>query len=115
MSALLLVALRSELDLEVLPAHFVLTGVGKVNAAVTAAAALAERRPSIVVNYGTAGGVRCPPHQLVEIGSVLQRDADIEPLAPRGELLGDVQRLDSGHPGVVCGSGDSFVRGPDPW
>ncbi len=115
MAALILVALRSELDLPELPENVVLTGIGKVNAAIAAAHTIAERRPSLVINYGTAGGVRCTPQQLVEVGAVIQRDADIEPLAPRGELLGEGPRLDSGAAGLVCGSGDSFVRRRDPW
>jgi adenosylhomocysteine nucleosidase len=115
MHVAILVALRSELDLGVLPGDVVITGIGKVNAALAAARIIQERQPELIVNYGTAGGVACAPHQLVEVGAVVQRDADIEPLAPRGALLDDVVTIKGAWAGVRCGSGDSFVRGADPW
>ncbi|MCS6763559.1 MAG: 5'-methylthioadenosine nucleosidase [Candidatus Protistobacter heckmanni] len=95
----------------------VYTGIGKLNAALTLSDAILRLRPAMVLNYGTAGAVRAGLHGMMEVASVLQRDMDAEPLAPRGvtPMHEGLHRFDSGREGVVCGTGDSFVRGPDPW
>jgi adenosylhomocysteine nucleosidase len=116
---LVLVALPQELDAALLGPHALVryTGVGKVNAAYAAAKAIREHAPQLVINFGSAGRVAPCPQGLVEVASVLQRDMNAEPLAPRGDTPfqdGD-HCLHSGHVGVVCGTGDSFVTAPDPW
>ena len=93
------------------------TGLGKLNASYALTRELQRRRPKLVVNYGTAGGLNPSLAGLVEIRSVLQVDMEAEPLAPRGQTPfspGPFQ-LDSGVDGVVCGSGDRFVTAVDPW
>lgn len=118
-TTLILVALPQELDAALLGAHATVcyTGVGKVNAAYATAQALRAHAPQRVINFGSAGRVApCPPG-LVEVASVLQRDMNAEPLAPRGvtpfQEVGHT--LHSGFDGVVCGTGDSFITAPDPW
>lgn len=93
------------------------SGVGKINAALAAQAAIARWRPRLVVNYGTAGAVRAGVHGLLPVARVLQRDMDAEPIAPRGRTPFSTQPevLESGVPGVCCGTGDSFVRSGDAW
>ncbi len=93
------------------------SGVGKVNAARATTAALLASRPSLVINYGTAGSLSPSIHALVEVGSVVQRDMMAMPFAPRGTtpFSPDAAILHSGQKGVVCGSGDSFVSGADEW
>jgi adenosylhomocysteine nucleosidase len=93
------------------------TGVGKVNAASAATLALLVLRPSLVINYGTAGSINETLHGLVEVSHVVQRDMMAEPLAPRGRtpFSPDHHRLASGQDGVSCGTGDCFVTTPDPW
>ena len=118
-STLILVALPQELDAALLgpDVKVCYTGVGKVNAAYATALALREHAPQLVINFGSAGRVaHCPPG-LVEVASVLQRDMNAEPLAPRGvtPFQDDGHTLHSGSEGVVCGTGDSFVTAPDPW
>ena len=51
-----------------------LTGVGKVRAATSVARLLATTRPSVVVNIGTAGGLRHGLDGVHEIGTVIQHD-----------------------------------------
>ncbi len=112
-SILIVAALAEELD----HPDVLHTGVGKLNAAYVLTRELQRRRPKLVVNYGTAGGINSSLAGLVEIRSVLQVDMEAEPLAPRGQTPfspGPFQ-LDSGTDGVVCGSGDSFVTAVDPW
>lgn len=116
---LVLTALDSELDVARAPSGFrvVFTGVGKINTTIAALAAIAAERPKLVVNYGTAGKLNTRLNGLVEIADVIQRDMNAEPLAPRGRTpyAPDLDRLSSGRPGHVCGTGDSFVTATDPW
>jgi adenosylhomocysteine nucleosidase len=112
-SILIVAALPEELD----HPGVLHTGVGKLNAAYALTRELQRRRPKLVVNYGTAGGLQPSLAGLVEIRRVLQVDMEAEPLAPRGQTPfspGPFQ-LDSGAEGVVCGSGDRFVTAVDPW
>lgn len=119
MKLLILSALPSELDGATAPssAQVIFTGLGKVKAAVTATEALLENRPDLVVNYGSAGGVRKGVTGLVEIARVLQRDMTTEPIAPRGvtPFCADPPVLLSGFGAATCGTGDSFVTTYDPW
>lgn len=116
---LVVVALPQELDAAVLGARAIVhyTGVGKVNAAYAAAKAIQAHRPQLVINFGSAGRVATCLPGLLEVASVLQRDMNAEPLAPRGAtpFQDGGHTLHSGHAGVVCGTGDSFVTAPDPW
>lgn len=112
-SILIVAALPEELD----HPGMLHTGLGKLNAAYALTRELQRRRPKLVVNYGTAGGLHPSLAGLVEIRRVLQVDMEAEPLAPRGQtpfFPGPFQ-LDSGAEGVVCGSGDRFVTAVDPW
>lgn len=112
-SFLIVAALAEELD----HPGVLHTGLGKLNAAYALTRELQRRRPKLVVNYGTAGGLNPSLAGLVEIGRVLQADMEAEPLAPRGQTPfspGPFQ-LDSGTDGVVCGSADRFVTAVDPW
>ena len=115
---LILTALESELDKSRAPDGFeiIYTGVGKVNAASAATLSLLVLRPTLVINYGTAGAVT-PRSGLFEVSHTIQRDMNAEPLSPRGvtPYSPDHSRLASGHDGIVCGTGDSFVTAVDPW
>ena len=116
---LVLTALESELDKERAPEGFeiIYTGVGKVNAASAATLSLLVLRPTLVINYGTAGKINAKLRGLVEVSHVIQRDMNAEPLSPRGvtPYSPDHSRLASGQDGIVCGTGDSFVTSVDPW
>ena len=84
----LLVALESEVPNIDLPDDYTLmiTGVGKVNAAMFATFAAVSRDCELIINYGTAGVLK--PElvgKLHRIGKVKQRDMDARPQAPLGE------------------------------
>jgi adenosylhomocysteine nucleosidase len=119
MRLLILAALPSELDGSRAPpgARLIFTGLGKLKSAVSATEAIIEERPDLVVNYGSAGGIKKGLEGLVEIASVVQRDITTEPIAPRGvtPFCPDPPVLKSGHGAHVCGTGDSFVTTFDPW
>jgi len=106
---LLVVALDEEArqlgdDLPVL-----ITGVGKVCAAVSVAALLATARPAYVVNLGTAGGLRHGLDGVHEIGTVVQHDFDDESVAAIvGHHFGGPIVLGEG---LVLATGDRFVAG----
>lgn len=109
---LVFVALEDELPAALIaPVPVVYTGVGKVNAALSAAAALAARRPALAVNYGTAGAVAPGLSGLIECGAAAQRDMDLRPLGlPLGETFGDAPpHAPRWGEGPVVGTGDSFA------
>jgi adenosylhomocysteine nucleosidase len=116
---LVLTAVDDELDKARAPdgVEVIYTGVGKINAASAATLALLVLRPSLVVNYGTAGRINESLSGLLEVSDVIQRDMMAMPLAPRGRVpySPELDRLSSGQTGVVCGTGDSFVTSADPW
>ncbi len=116
---LVLTALDDELKKSRAPdnVEVIYTGVGKVNAASAATLALLVMRPSLVINYGTAGSLNPSVHGLVEVSRVVQRDMMAMPLAPRGRTpySPEFDHFASGQDGVTCGTGDSFVTASDPW
>lgn len=108
---MVVVALRSE------AAHLthldvVLTGIGKVAAAVAVSHAIAERRPSFVLNVGTAGALQDGYEGAHAIGRVIEHDVDHEALqALTGEpSLGEIV-LDPRAPTTLA-TGDTFVSDP---
>ncbi len=111
---LIFVALEDELPAAlVAPRPVIYTGVGKVNAALSAAAAFAARRPSLVVNFGSAGAVTPGLSGLIECGRAVQRDMDLRPLGvPLGDTYGDPppHHVEWGE-GPTIGTGDSFASG----
>ena len=116
---LIVVALPHELDHAPIPGDFpvVMTGVGKLNSALSVIEAVRRFEPSLVINFGTAGRLTDRVSGLVEVAEVIQRDMDAEPLAPRGMTPFNKSPpvIRSGHEGVKCASGDSFIRSSDPW
>ncbi|WP_408169132.1 phosphorylase family protein [Herbaspirillum rhizosphaerae] len=116
---LILTALASELNAADAPASVdvIYTGVGKINAAATAAAAILQRQPQLIINFGTAGKVNPAVDGLLDIASVIQRDMLAIPLAARGvtPLSDEPSSYSSGHGNARCGTGDSFVTAADSW
>ncbi len=88
----------------------VLIGIGKVAAAVAVAAAIAEHRPSRVLNVGTAGALRDGLIGVHRVGRVVEHDLDHDALASLiGEPVpGDIV-LDPDEP-IVLATGDAFVQ-----
>lgn len=115
---LIITALESELKREALPSgvEIIYTGIGKINATITSIKAINQYSPKRILNFGTAGKIKPELHGLLEIGKVIQRDMQAEPLAPRGSTpfcIRPQEYLSTGE--FVCGSGDSFVTAHDPW
>ena len=88
-----------------------ITGVGKVNAAVSLTRALAGSgsKPSLIVNVGTAGGLRDDDGGLHVVSEVVQHDLDtglLESLT--GQVYGAPIVL-ADRDGVTLATGDTFV------
>ncbi|MEC7208548.1 MAG: 5'-methylthioadenosine nucleosidase [Pseudomonadota bacterium] len=114
--AALIVALEQELPNEGLADWPVIyTGVGKVNAAIALMAALADVKPDLLINYGTAGAVKSGLAGIVEVGESVQYDMDVRPL---GLELGetpfetDTARFTLSDSPFTCGTADRFATSP---
>ncbi|WP_182452020.1 nucleosidase [Streptacidiphilus sp. P02-A3a] len=94
-----------------------LTGMGKVNAAVAVASVLAgAARPASVVNLGTAGALQPGWSGTHEVSTVIQHDLDAAVLhLLTGEDVGVAidLRPDSAASGPVLATGDLFVSDED--
>lgn len=89
-----------------------ITGVGKVNAALQVSLALADpaRRPDLVVNVGTAGALHPGMVGTHLVGSVHQHDLSSRVLEQlTGNRYGDPIRLGDG---PALATGDVFVTDP---
>ena len=107
---LVVVAVRPEAaHLRDLEADVLLTGIGKVAAAVAVSRAIAERQPSFVLNVGTAGALHDGLEGVHRIGRVLEHDVDHAALgALIGEDISGEVVLDPDEPWVLA-TGDAFV------
>lgn len=118
------------LESEIMPAFdampCLLTGVGKVNAAMHLTRAILDHDPDCIVNVGTAGSAVFDTGSVVCCYKFIQRDMDVRGLgfAPyETPFSGQPPILDygatcEGFPLTVCGSGDSFdtaKTGQEPW
>lgn len=107
---LLVVALEEEAaHLHVSSLPILVTGVAKVCAASSMAAILSRRRPSRVINLGTAGALREGLTGSHIIGRIIQHDFDDDAVfSLTGAHFGEP--IDLGE-GPVLASGDVFVSG----
>ena len=94
----------------------VYSGVGKVNAALTAAKVIEQYNPSLIINFGTAGSHAVDPHTLVDCNKFIQRDMHVKELGfdfavtPFEDSVPTVLEFSSsGGMNMTCGTGDNFV------
>ena len=120
----LFVAIPSEFPLDLCPegVELIYTGVGKVNAAISATQHLMHLNPrtTIVLNYGSAGSAVHPVHSILKCKRFQQADMDARPLAEKGhtpfdELLyphveRDILVFEEG--GILCTTQDTFQQKP---
>ena len=87
------------------------TGLGKVNAAIKAVEIINEKRPRLLINYGTCGAVNTSLNGLIRIKKFIQHDIDCSPLGfEKGVTPYDqIQDISLSNDGYTCGSGDFFV------
>lgn len=110
MNDLILIALREEAPTLAALSNVFFTGVGKVNAALTAARLIEKHRPARIWNFGTAGGVTVESG-LHRCTRFLQRDMLVTALgfSPGQTPYEDAIAIETGTGGLTCSSGDSFV------
>ncbi len=89
----------------------VLTGIGKVEAAAVTTAAIAELRPDLVLNIGTAGALRPGMSGLFVPSQVVNHDYSAEAVRALGHEAIDEIELPDGD-GTVLATGDLFVTDP---
>ncbi len=111
MTTLFVSALAEEVAALPSTAEVLELGVGKVSAATRLAGHLRERPDvDLVVNVGTAGGLRGQAMgTVVEVGRVVQHDLDVDGIS---HLVGRTMPggpLDLGRAGVTLATGDRFV------
>ena len=116
-----LMALQNEsqglFEKESIAVHY--TGIGKVNAALTAMDVIHKTKCKVIINLGTAGSGRFKTHELVEVSRFIQRDMDISPLGfkvgetPFDPLPGGIDLIPyfSDLPKGICSTGDNFETG----
>ena len=92
------------------------TGIGKINAAYALTKSLAEQKPDLVINCGTAGSTKHAKGTIVNCTAFIQRDMDVTPLgfekyqtpfSDRPITIETAERIDA-LPQGLCASGDSF-------
>lgn len=109
-------ALESEAAKEFDHTQKLLTGIGKVNAAIELTKELQKNRPKLIINLGSAGGIGFEKGDVVCCTQFIQRDMDAQALGFKKfetPLSGIPVILDNGlkmnHlPEGICGSGDNF-------
>ena len=89
------------------------TGVGKINAAMTAAALITQHRPDCVINFGTAGGITVGTG-LYQCTKFVQRDMTCEALGcTPGQTPFETDIYIGDSQGLTCSTGDNFVMNPE--
>jgi len=93
-----------------------ITGIGKVNAAYELTKAIQNKRPSLIVNLGSAGSNEFQKGDVVCCTGFVQRDMDVRglgyplyetPLSGLPAVLEYGLKMD-GLPESICGTGDTF-------
>ncbi len=108
---IILTALQEEIPTLHKEDHVFVTGLGKVNAAFQTTQVILENKPTLIVNFGTAGAVSDDiKYGLVECTGFVQRDMDCSPLGFEKFVT---PFEESGHmigtPEIICATGDSFL------
>ncbi|MFP4313638.1 MAG: nucleosidase [Alphaproteobacteria bacterium] len=116
MKPLLVFAMKEE-SKDVFTGYEVLhTGIGKVNAAYALTARLANNKPSIVINLGTAGSRKHKGGTIVNCTQFIQRDMDVTllgfekwqtPFSSDPVIIEHGKKIDGLTQGI-CGTGDNF-------
>jgi len=113
-NTLVVVALEDELPRDLVDGwRIIYTGIGKVNAVIETSLAVEEKKPDIIINFGTAGSAKDDLIGLHEVTLLKQRDMDLSPLGfDKGVTpLDEIADIDLGRDGLSCGTGDNFVNG----
>ena len=111
MKEIILIALEHEAPNMAKWDNVFFTGVGKINAALTAAKVIQKFKPNRIWNFGTAGGIKLEQgcHEMVNF---VERDKGKCPESIEVMLPKDPISLSFGV-GYTCSTGDNFVTDPN--
>ena len=117
--SIILIALKEEAPAMAKWANVFFTGVGKVNAGISAGKLIERYKPKTVWNFGTAGGISVDSG-IHEIKNFVQRDMDCTPMGfEEGQTPFEDQLVISFGDTIndmCCSSGDNFVNNnSDDW
>lgn len=119
--ALFVFALESEAAEEFTDCNTLITGIGKVSAAYALTKSIAQHKPAMIINLGSAGSNTFSKGTIVCCTQFIQRDMDVRglgfqlyetPLSGIDPVLQyglQMERL----PQAICGTGDSFEMNHD--
>ncbi|MFI0240538.1 nucleosidase [Streptomyces sp. NPDC016845] len=85
------------------------TGMGKVRAAMELTRALSTARPRAIVNLGTAGALKDGLNGIVEVSRVVQHDLPDDVLHQLSGTHHGRPLTISPHPGATLATGDAFI------
>ena len=112
MNDIILIAIREEAPDISHMMNLFYTGVGKVNAAITASEVITKYRPRRVINFGTAGGITVAPG-FYQCTQFVQRDMTCEALGcTPGQTPFETAVHIGNTAGLTCSTGDNFVMNP---
>lgn len=114
--ALFVFALESEAAEEFADCNVLITGIGKVSAAYALTKYIAQHKPAMIINLGSAGSNTFSKGDVVCCTKFIQRDMDVRglgfqlyetPLSCIAPVLEYGLQI-NGLPQGICGTGDSF-------
>lgn len=115
MNYVLVVALESEIqNLSQSKHNVIITGVGKINAAIVLTKYLTEHPDTdLVINYGSAGGMKKDIKKLLSVGACIQSDMDCTALGLKKFHTPSEPHMDKivvdAKSSVTCYTQDAFV------
>lgn len=119
--ALFVFALESEAAEEFTNCNVLITGIGKVSAAYALTKYIAQHKPAMIINLGSAGSNAFSKGDVVCCTQFIQRDMDVRglgfqlyetPLSGIAPVLEYGLQI-NGLPQGICGTGDSFEMNHD--
>ena len=119
--ALFVFALESEAAEEFTDCNTLITGIGKVSAAYALTKSIAQHKPAMIINLGSAGSNTFSKGSIVCCTQFIQRDMDVRglgfqlyetPLSGIDPVLQYSLQME-GLPQGICGTGDSFEMNHD--
>ena len=119
--ALFVFALESEAAKEFTDCNTLITGIGKVSAAYALTKSIAQHKPAMIINLGSAGSNTFSKGTIVCCTQFIQRDMDVRglgfqlyetPLSGIDPVLQYGLQIE-GLPQGICGTGDSFDMNHD--
>lgn len=111
MDEIIIMALEAEAPNLTKRSNVFVCGVGKINAAITAATLIEKHKPAVVWNFGTAGGITVDTG-LYEIKNFVERDRAGCPASLEIIVKPEANLISNGE-GYTCSTGDDFVMDPN--